>query len=45
MNTYSKKKEKECNIHVVVTRVCTCGRMKECGQRCGLCPKTGIWHM
>ena len=31
-------------IPVVVSSACTCGRMKECGQRCGLCPKTGIWH-
>jgi hypothetical protein len=35
---------KQLLIQRVVSSACTCGRMKKCGQRSGLCPETGIWH-
>ena len=39
-----KQTTEQCDIHVVVSSTCECGRQKTCGLRSGLCPITGVWH-
>lgn len=36
--------KEQLRIGGVVSSDCKCGRMNKCGERSGLCPKTGIWH-